>query len=567
MALAEPRLRWTFIWRRSRSRLTISSTSESLSLRSREVRQLQGDRAETRRPAITKLFSIPVLIAKPGRACSIVLAASLLVLALPSIAGAYIYWPTDFSGTVSRSNLDGSGINRSLTSGGTRTAGVAVDGSHLYWVDYATNTIGRSKLDGSEVEQSFISGANHPIGVAVDGAHIYWANNSGGTIGRADLNGSTVEQDFITAPTAAGVAVNGTYIYWTENLSNKIGRAKLDGSEVEHGFITGAKHPYGVAVNAAHIYWSNEETGTIARANLNGSEVEQSFINPLPEKEETEEEENEEKISGESRYGIAIDSTHIYWANDASAEIGRANLDGSGFNPSFIPLATAFGVAVDSGSPPASQPTTTTVACAPDQLTLLGSTTCRATVSSVSAATGAVAFSSNGAGSFAPATSCSLAAVGATQAACMVTYTPTATGSQTITAAYGGDEADGSSSAIAIVQTASPSIAIPPLSHISQIPPSNAIALAKPKYNKKTGTAALIAIVPGPGRLVLSGAGIQKLTKNAQGAGKVTLTVKPSSKTVQTLKKAGKAKVIAKITFIPTDGAPHTESVPLTLKG
>jgi hypothetical protein len=321
-------------------------------------------------------------------------------------------------------------------------------------------------------------------------------------------------------------------------------------------------HPFGVAVDADYIYWTNQGDGTIGRASLNGSSVNQSFISPAPEDEAEEEE-----ISGESRYGIAVDATHIYWANDSSAEIGRANLNGSGLDPSFIFPATAFGVAVDSGSPLASQPTTTTVACAPGQLALPGSAICTATVSGSSAPTGAVVFSSSGAGTFAPTTSCALAAGGATQATCELAYTPTVAGGQTITAAYGGDEADGPSSATTTVQAASPSIATPLLPHISPIAPSSAIVLAKPKYNKKTGTASLTAIVPGPGRLVLSGAGIQRLTKYAKGAGKVTLAVKPSSKTIRVLKKTGKAKVIAVITFTPTGGAPHTESKALTLKG
>jgi virginiamycin B lyase len=139
-------------------------------------------------------------------------------------SAAYVYWPTDFSGTIGRSNLDGSAINQDfVVGGGSRTAGVAVDGSHLYWVDYApAGTIGRSNLDGSEPEPNFITGASSPTGVAVDGSHVYWANNTGGgTIGRADLNGSNVDQNFIAAPTATGVAVDGTYIYWAEISATK----------------------------------------------------------------------------------------------------------------------------------------------------------------------------------------------------------------------------------------------------------------------------------------------------------------------------------------------------------
>ena len=417
-----------------------------------------------------RLHRIPARIARRKGVRSILLAAAataLLVVALPASAEAYVYWPNDFSGTIGRSNLDGSAVNQDfVVGGGSRTAGVAVDGSHLYWVDYAnTGTIGRSNLDGSEPEPNFITGANFPTGVAVDGSHVYWANNSGGgTIGRASLDGSNVEQNFIAAPTATGVAVDGTYIYWAENLGNKIGRAKLNGVEVEHSFITGVNHPFGVAVDAGHVYWTNQGEGTIGRANLNGSEVDQSFISPVPE----DEAEEEEEISGESRYGIAVDAGHIYWANDSSAEIGRANLDGSGVNPSFIFPATAFGVAVDSGS-------------------------------------------------------------GA---------------------------------------TVPPVTALPPVTILpTPSQPSNVFELGKLKLHKKAGSATLILVLPGPGKLVLKGKGLLTLMKTVKKKGKAPLTISPTKTTKKTLAKAGKAKVTAKITFTPTGGTPHTESKALTLKG
>jgi hypothetical protein len=47
--------------------------------------------------------------------------------------------------------------------------------------------------------------------------------------------------------------------------------------------------------------------------------------------------------------GVTVDGTHIYWANASPSEIGRANLDGSGVNESFITGASSpLGVAVSS---------------------------------------------------------------------------------------------------------------------------------------------------------------------------------------------------------------------------
>ena len=49
---------------------------------------------------------------------------------------------------------------------------------------------------------------------------------------------------------------------------------------------------------------------------------------------------------------MAVDAGHVYWANNGTNTIGRANLDGTDANQSFIVLGEAsdpFGVAVGAG--------------------------------------------------------------------------------------------------------------------------------------------------------------------------------------------------------------------------
>lgn len=126
------------------------------------------------------------------------------------------------------------------------------------------------------------------------------------------------------------------FVYWANYGSGSgstIGRAELDGSGTNQSFIAGASGPCGVAVTSTHIYWANLGTGTIGRANLDGSGVNQSFI------------------TGASTPCMpAVDSTHIYWMNQGIGAIGRANLDGSGVTHSFIPGVglNDCGVAVNS---------------------------------------------------------------------------------------------------------------------------------------------------------------------------------------------------------------------------
>ena len=86
----------------------------------------------------------------------------------------------------------------------------------------------------------------------------------------------------------------------------------------------------------AFVYWTTGSSGTIGRANLDGTGVNQSFITGV----------------GTSPDGVAVDGAHVYWTNFDTDAIGRANLDGTGVNQSFIAGANCgsspiYGVAVD----------------------------------------------------------------------------------------------------------------------------------------------------------------------------------------------------------------------------
>jgi virginiamycin B lyase len=275
--------------------------------------------------------------------------ASLVFLtAAAPAAHAYVYAASRASGfgtTIERANLDGTGAAPSFISGANGPVGVAVDGAHIYWANtFGSGTVGRANLDGSGTNQSFITGASSPCGVAVDGAHVYWANNGSNSIGRANLDGTNVNQSFITgADHPCGVAVDGSFVYWADegNCSSTctgthIGRAKLDGSSPVDTFITGLAAPVGVAVNASSIYWGNNNSNTIGRANLNGTGVNASFITG----------------SGGCTDLPALDATYIYWSNACGSSIGRANLDGTGVNEAFLNVpSNPGGVAVDQLAP------------------------------------------------------------------------------------------------------------------------------------------------------------------------------------------------------------------------
>lgn len=111
-------------------------------------------------------------------------------------------------------------------------------------------------------------------------------------------------------------------VYWT--AGSLIGRAANDGGNQNQAFIgvpgsellAGA---CGIAVDASHIYWAERGTNQIARADLNGANVVKGFI-----------------TGADEPCSVAVNAEFIYWANQGGQSIGRARLDGSAVDQSFI---------------------------------------------------------------------------------------------------------------------------------------------------------------------------------------------------------------------------------------
>ena len=125
------------------------------------------------------------------------------------------------------------------------------------------------------------------------------------------------------APTASG------YIYWADGgQTGAIGRAENDGSGANPNFITGQKEPCGLAVDSQHIYWANQAGASIGRANLDGTGVDPNFI-----------------TTATFPCGVASDGAQIWWGTQETGggntgSVARANLDGS--SPSIVYSTAAF---------------------------------------------------------------------------------------------------------------------------------------------------------------------------------------------------------------------------------
>jgi virginiamycin B lyase len=78
----------------------------------------------------------------------------------------------------------------------------------------------------------------------------------------------------------------------------------------------------------AFVYWADPGTHSIGRANLDGTGVQQSFIAGI-----------------DRPTAVAVDNHYIYWADQTTETIGRANLDGTGADADFIPRTGLWHIA------------------------------------------------------------------------------------------------------------------------------------------------------------------------------------------------------------------------------
>jgi len=223
----------------------------------------------------------------------------------------------------------------------------------------------RDTLDGNPANsKGLISG--HAIGLALEGDHIYWADPTSGMIGRATINPVSEEVESedphfiepgeteceteletspghtemvpVKAPTAPRyVAADSEHVYWTNtgplsiseepiNDCGTIGRADLDGNEtsVEPEYISEISNPQGVAVNATHIYWAN--AANEVQSGPRG--IGRALIGDNPSSIE----QTFFPLNADIPFGVAMDATHVYYSSDNAANgfslLSRLSLEG-----------------------------------------------------------------------------------------------------------------------------------------------------------------------------------------------------------------------------------------------
>ena len=235
--------------------------------------------------------------------------------------------------------------------------------AYIYWGQEQPykSGIGRAALDGTEVNSNYVPSAGGTYaftrGVAANGTDVFWGNNNPGsttgfappTTGRLHLADGSVSQSFapITGQSLTGLAVSATHIYYTSNNqdTSEVGRTPIQGGNQFQSItsVFGEPNPHtcGVAVDDKYMYWANETTNSIGRAELANFSTKDQVVEgdwlPLPDPPGT--------VS--SPCGVAVDGSYVYWGintvkttagpQEAGTSIGRAKKsDGSGATNAWL---------------------------------------------------------------------------------------------------------------------------------------------------------------------------------------------------------------------------------------
>jgi Cep192 domain 4 len=143
-----------------------------------------------------------------------------------------------------------------------------------------------------------------------------------------------------------------------------------------------------------------------------------------------------------------------------------------------------------------------------------------------------------------------------------VVFAPTSAGEKSATLELPSNAPD-SPAAVALSGTApSPPR---PVQAVAPARPSNAFSFGKVIFNRRRGIASLPVRVPGPGSLLLGGKGL--ITRRGPGsalvlggAGTARLAIVAAGRKEAALDRTGRARVVARVTYVPAGGDPSTKT-------
>jgi hypothetical protein len=182
-----------------------------------------------------------------------------------------------FNGCAS-TNCATSGGPGVIASGQTQLASVAADATNVYWADTGAHVVRFCPQPNCGVPQTFaqLKTTSSPFDVVSDGKTVYFTDRTGGALYACPTTGCggspTQLSGSITDPLL--IAADSAAVFVTSYASGAAGKGSIVGCKLPctsgvTTIATGLKAPYGIALDSTYVYWSEE--GSAGSASIDGA--------------------------------------------------------------------------------------------------------------------------------------------------------------------------------------------------------------------------------------------------------------------------------------------------------
>ncbi len=189
----------------------------------------------------------------------------------------HVYWADN--GQLFMSNKLGNVVTKLGLTGASSGKVIASDDKAVYFFDTDNNSFGRTSRNELAISTLYSA----PMFRGVFRAYhddFYWAERNESGEDRIMVGSTKGAEAMVAGVATAGVrdiAVDSKHVYWT-TTDGRVSRASRFGgcstTECSESIAREQASPGSITVDAAHVYWANEKTGVVLRANKDSLAIE-----------------------------------------------------------------------------------------------------------------------------------------------------------------------------------------------------------------------------------------------------------------------------------------------------
>jgi hypothetical protein len=154
-----------------------------------------------------------------------------------------------------------------------------------------------------------------PLSAAVDANYLYWNNQGAGAFAQGSiLRLSTTTSGATPVNLASGVnsnfiATDSVNVYWSDYFDGKVMTVSATSTGTTPSTLTSSQSgAYGIAVDTSYVYWANSNVGTVMRmAKTGGSPIQLASGQNYPQH-------------------IAVDASSVYWTTNGDSNVANGTV-------------------------------------------------------------------------------------------------------------------------------------------------------------------------------------------------------------------------------------------------